>query len=48
MCIAMTETLGRLLGAGNTAEVFEWGSRIMKLYKSPAAKRAVFRCVRRS
>src|SRR6516165_6194966 len=38
----MEETLGRLLATGNTAELFEWGSRVMKLYKSPAAKRAAF------
>jgi hypothetical protein len=38
----MEETLGRLLATGNTAEIFEWGSRVMKLYKSPTAKRAVF------
>ena len=39
----MQEVLGRLLATGNTAEIFEWGSRVMKLYKSPAAKRAAFR-----
>jgi hypothetical protein len=38
----MKETLGRTLATGNTAEIFEWGSRVMKLYKSPAAKRAAF------
>jgi hypothetical protein len=38
----MEDTLGRPLATGNTAELFEWGSRVMKLYKSPAAKRAAF------
>jgi aminoglycoside phosphotransferase (APT) family kinase protein len=39
----MSETIGRLLAAGNMAEVFEWGSRVVKLYRSPAAKQAAFR-----
>lgn len=39
----MEEALGRLLATGNTAEIFEWGSRVIKLYKSPAAKPAAFR-----
>jgi hypothetical protein len=39
----MEEALGRSLATGNTAEIFEWGSRVMKLYKSPAAKPAAFR-----
>jgi hypothetical protein len=39
----MEETLGRSLATGNTAEIFEWGSRVIKLYKSPSAKRAAFR-----
>jgi hypothetical protein len=38
----MEERLGRSLATGNTAEIFEWGSQVMKLYKSPAAKRAAF------
>lgn len=38
----MEERLGRVLATGNTAEIFEWGSEVMKLYKSPAAKRAAF------
>jgi aminoglycoside phosphotransferase (APT) family kinase protein len=38
----MCETVGRLLAAGNVAEVFEWGSRALKLYRSPAAKRVIF------
>src|SRR5262245_54805082 len=38
----MEEALGRSLATGNTAEIFEWGPRVMKLYKSPAAKRAAF------
>ena len=39
----MGETVGRLFAAGNVAEVFEWGSRVIKLYRSPAAKPTVFR-----
>src|SRR5262245_22105823 len=39
----MSNTVGRLLAAGNVAEVFEWGSRVVKLYWSPAAKQAAFR-----
>jgi hypothetical protein len=34
---------GRLLATGNVAEVFEWDSRVLKLYKSPEAKPAAFR-----
>ena len=34
---------GRSLATGNAAEVFEWGHRVLKLYKSPAAKPVVFR-----
>ena len=30
----MDETIGRLLAVGNVAEVFEWGSRVLKLCKS--------------
>ena len=39
----MSNTAGRLLAAGNVAEVFECGSRVVKLYRSPAAKQAAFR-----
>jgi Ser/Thr protein kinase RdoA (MazF antagonist) len=39
----MSESIGRLLAAGNVAEVFEWGSRVVKLYRSPARKPAAFR-----
>ncbi len=39
----MSESIGRLLAAGNVAEVYEWGSRVVKLYRSPAAKPAAFR-----
>src|SRR6516164_3117495 len=39
----MSKTAGRLLAAGNVAEVFEWGSGVVKLYRSPAAKQAAFR-----
>jgi hypothetical protein len=41
--LRMEEALGRPLATGNTAEIFEWGSRVIKLYKSPAAKPAAFR-----
>jgi Ser/Thr protein kinase RdoA (MazF antagonist) len=39
----MSERIGRLLAAGNVAEVFEWGSRVVKLYRSAGAKQTVFR-----
>lgn len=39
----MQESMGRLLAAGNVAELFEWDGRALKLYRSPAAKRAAFR-----
>src|SRR3984893_16821118 len=39
----MEEALGRSLATGNTAEIFEWGSRVMQLYKSPEAKPKAFR-----
>jgi tRNA A-37 threonylcarbamoyl transferase component Bud32 len=39
----MNERIGRLLAAGQVAEVFERGSRVLKLYKSTAAKPAAFR-----
>jgi hypothetical protein len=39
----MSETLGRLLAAGQRAEVFEWGSRAVKLYRCAAAKQTAFR-----
>ena len=39
----MSNTIGQLLAAGNVAEVFDWGSRVVKLYRSPAAKQVVFR-----
>jgi aminoglycoside phosphotransferase (APT) family kinase protein len=39
----MSETIGRLLAAGNAAEVFEWGSRVVKLYRSSARKPTAFR-----
>jgi aminoglycoside phosphotransferase (APT) family kinase protein len=35
--------MGRLLATGNVADVFEWNSRVIKLYKSSAAKPAAFR-----
>ena len=34
---------GRLLATGNIAEVFEWDSRVLKLYKSPGSKPTAFR-----
>src|SRR5215467_11650509 len=39
----MSETIGRLLAAGNVAEVFEWGSRVVKLYRSSTRKPTAFR-----
>jgi hypothetical protein len=39
----MSETIGRLLAAGNVAEVFEWGSRVVKLYRLSARKPTAFR-----
>jgi hypothetical protein len=39
----MTAGKGRLLAAGNVAEVFEYGSRVLKLYKSSTAKPVAFR-----
>src|SRR5215469_11882806 len=39
----MSETLGRLLAAGQRAEVFEWGSRVVKIYGSTGLKQVVFR-----
>jgi len=39
----MSETMGRLLAAGQRAEVFEWGSRAVKLCRSTGSKRVTFR-----
>ena len=39
----MGEAVGRLLAAGNVAEVFELGGRVVKLYRRPEAKPAAFR-----
>ncbi len=39
----MSEKIGRLLATGNVAEVFEWGSRVVKLYRSATAKQAAYR-----
>ena len=39
----MSETLGRLLAAGQRADVFEWGSRVVKIYGSTGLKQVVFR-----
>jgi aminoglycoside phosphotransferase (APT) family kinase protein len=39
----MSESIGRLVAGGNVAEVFEWGPRVVKLYRSAAAKPTVFR-----
>ena len=37
----MSETMGRrLVATGQRAEVFEWGSRVVKLYRSGAIRRA--------
>jgi aminoglycoside phosphotransferase (APT) family kinase protein len=39
----MSETMGRLLAAGQRAEVFEWGTRIVKLCRSAGSKHVMFR-----
>jgi hypothetical protein len=39
----MSETMGRLVAIGQRAEVFEWGSRVVKLYRPAAAKNTAFR-----
>jgi aminoglycoside phosphotransferase (APT) family kinase protein len=39
----MSETMGRLLAAGQRAEVFEWGFRAVKLYRCAAGKQTAFR-----
>ena len=39
----MPASLGRLLAAGNVAEVFEDGPTVLKLYRSPGGKGAAFR-----
>jgi aminoglycoside phosphotransferase (APT) family kinase protein len=39
----MSETVGRLLAAGQRAEVFEWGSPVAKLYRLAGAKHTAFR-----
>src|SRR3712207_5755762 len=39
----MSATIGRLLARGNVAEVFEWGDRVVKLYRLPERKPAAFR-----
>jgi aminoglycoside phosphotransferase (APT) family kinase protein len=36
-------TVGQRLGSGKVAEVFEFGDRVAKLYRSPASKEAAFR-----
>jgi Ser/Thr protein kinase RdoA (MazF antagonist) len=38
-----TPALGRLLGSGKEAEVFESGTFVLKLYRAAAAKRSAFR-----
>ena len=38
----MSETIGRLLAAGQRAGVFEWGSRVVKLWPSAASKEPIF------
>ena len=39
----MSEIIGRLLAAGQRAEVFEWGARVVKLSRSTGSKRGTFR-----
>ncbi len=38
-----TTTLGRLLGSGKEAEVYECGEWVVKLYRATAPKRSAFR-----
>jgi len=38
-----TPPLGRLLGIGREAEVFEWGTKVVKLYKANIPKHSAFR-----
>ncbi len=38
-----TPPLGRLLGIGKEAEVFEWGTKVVKLYKAHIPKHSAFR-----
>jgi aminoglycoside phosphotransferase (APT) family kinase protein len=38
-----TTTLGRLLGSGKEAEVYECGELVVKLYRATASKRSAFR-----
>ena len=38
-----TTTLGRLLGSGKEAEVYECGELVVKLYRATASKRPAFR-----
>jgi len=39
----MSEIIGRLLAAGQRAEVFEWGTRVVKLSRSTGSKPVIFR-----
>src|SRR5438874_11744883 len=39
----MSETIGLLLAMGNVAEVFECGSRVLKLYRSAVRNPTLFR-----
>jgi hypothetical protein len=41
--IMSNTSLGKLLGSGKEAEVFEWGTLAFKLYRSTAPKRSAFR-----
>ena len=34
----MAKTIGRLIGTGARAEIFEYGDQVIKLYRSPAGK----------
>jgi hypothetical protein len=40
----MSETIGRLLAVGNVAEVFECGSRVLKLYSFGVVSTDEFKC----
>ena len=38
-----TQPLGKLLGSGKEAEIFEYGALVVKLYRTTASKRSLFR-----
>lgn len=40
--VTVSDSIGRLLAVGNVAEIFECGSRVLKVYKSARAKWTAF------